>query len=102
MRRGGTITFMYEYESRKSAEHLLCDPPASDADEYVVVQLEVEATIEDWHPQVNPDLNQPGCPAEGGAVTDLTVRLPDGTELNPIPDELYEQLCDKVIEEHVT
>lgn len=95
MRPGGTVTITYEHEMRvhKASE-------VGDADDYEDVTLEVEAKIADYHPQRAADLNQPGEPADGGEVEDMTVRLPDGTVMDPIPAELYDHLCTKLTEEH--
>lgn len=88
---GGSVTFTYEWE---------CEPATED-DEYEYVDLEVSATISDYYPAVRYLRNgDPGYPAEGGEVEDLTVTMPDGTEMKEIPDDLYEALCDKAIEEH--
>ena len=36
----------------------------------------------------------PGCPAEGGEVEEITVARGDGTELDPIPPRLYDELVE--------
>ena len=42
----------------------------------------------------------PGFPAEGGQLEEYTVRLPDGTELAEIPDNLLEEIETRAWEVH--
>lgn len=80
MRHGCKVSFEYEWER-----------PGHDIGEVLV---QVEATISDYYPAVNYLRNgDPGYPAEGGEVEDLKVFLPGGTELTPIPDDLYNILA---------
>lgn len=90
MTPGGRVNFTYEWEVE----------PVNDDDDGVRL-LDVEATISDYYPAVRYLSNgDPGYPAEGGEVEDLTVTMPDGSELTDIPNELYEALCDRAQEEH--
>ena len=60
------ITTEYEWES-----------PDPDVEEAVIVT--VEATITDYHPAVMHLSNgDPGYPAEGGDIEDITITGPDG------------------------
>lgn len=63
------------------------------------ILLDVSATVSAYYPAVHYLRNgDPGYPAEGGEVEDMVVTLPNGTELSPIPDTLYEDLEDLAAE----
>ncbi|MCH7865937.1 MAG: hypothetical protein IIC56_12075 [Proteobacteria bacterium] len=63
--------------------------------------IQVSATINDYHPAVYYLANgDPGYPEEGGEVEDLKVWLPDGTELHPIPEDLYKVLSETAVEKY--
>lgn len=64
------------------------------------VALEVEARLSARHPAVYHLRNgDPGWPAEGGEVEELVATLPDGSLLDPIPDDLYDRLADMAEQE---
>lgn len=89
--RGGKVSFSYEWEQ---------NPPNEDG-ESQYLKVEVEASISDYHPEVRTLRNgDPGWPAEGGEVESLTVVMPDGSTLSPIPGRLYDELVERAIEEH--
>ena len=83
MPRGTNVNFEYEYEL-----------PESNADgEYEIILLDVSASISDYYPAVMYLRNgDPGYPAEGGEVEDLTVTGPDGLEWDSIPEALLAKL----------
>ena len=88
MTKGGAVNFTYMYETIDSL------------DEIEEIELSVEAKITDYHPAVCYQRNGvPGCPEEGGEVEDLTVTLPDGTDMDPIPEALYDALESKAREQ---
>lgn len=87
---GGQVSFTYEWDR------------LDENDEEVCTMLNATATISTYHPAVMYLRNgDPGYPAEGGEVEDMEVSLPDGTKLDPIPDELYETLCNQAREEDI-
>ena len=82
MIRGGRVSFASEWE--RDGE---------------LIELDVVAKISDYHPPIYRLSNgDPGWPAEGGEVEDMTVRLPDGTELENVPEPLYNSLCEQATE----
>lgn len=84
MIRGGTVNFIHDLEVGDDA-----------------IQLDVTAEVSDYYPAVMYLRHgDPGYPAEGGEVESLTVYMPDGSEMHPVPDDLYDTLCDKAEEEH--
>jgi len=86
---GGKFNFTYILEEEEDGEDL------------VEVLLDVSGTISDAHDAVMHQRNgDPGWPAEGGEVEDLTVIMPGGVVMNPIPDELYETLCERALDEN--
>ena len=85
MTPGGKVSFTYTGERGEDDE----------------VPIEIEAEISDYYPAVFHLRNgEPGYPAEGGEVEEFTTCLPDGTELQDIPSELNERICELAIEEH--
>lgn len=57
--------------------------------------LSVCATISAYYPAVRHLRNgDPGYPEEGGEVEDLSVVLPDGSEMHQIPEALYNELVE--------
>lgn len=77
--RGGSVNFTYEWE-----------PPEDDAEP---IELEVSATIMDYDPGCMCLRNgDPGYPPEGGNAEDIEVEFPDGTKMDPIPEELLDKL----------
>ncbi len=87
MTPGGTVNFTYEWER---------EPTAPDGD-HEYIELEVEAKISDYRPMT---IGDPGDPAEGGEVVELTVVLPSGIELVYMTQELRSTLETMAIEEH--
>ena len=86
MIRGGPVSFEHEWERHEG------DPE---------VLIQVSATINDYHPAVYYLANgDPGYPEEGGDVENLKVWLPDGTELYPIPEDLYKVLVEQAVEKY--
>ncbi len=91
MRRGGKVSFSYEWEQT----------PSNDDGECQYLKVEVEASISNYHPEVITQRNgDPGWPAEGGEVESIVVTMPDGSNLNPIPGKLYDELVERAVEEH--
>ncbi len=79
--RGTNVSFEYEYE-----------PPEDEAE---TLMLDVSASISDYYPAVMYLNNgDPGYPAEGGEVEDLTVIGPDGITWDDIPHALLARLED--------
>ncbi len=63
------------------------------------ILLDVSADVSPFVPMLQYLSNgDPGYPAEGGEVEDLTVTLPDGKSFTP-PYGLYTLLVEKAIEE---
>lgn len=88
MRRGTDVNFEYEYEL-----------PEPDGDGETLL-LDVSAHISDYHPAVMYLRNgDPGYPAEGGEVEDLTVIGPDGIKWDSIPEALMSILEDMAFDE---
>lgn len=82
---GGRVDFQFEHQ----------------LDDGAVVMLDATATISAYYPAVMYMSNgDPGYPAEGGEVEDMTVFTEDGTEMKTIPDELYDRICEKAQEVH--
>ena len=90
MIRGTNVNFEYEYEL----------PDADASDDIPTLMLDVSATITDYYPAVMYLCNgDPGYPAEGGEVDDLTVVGPDGVEWDDIPTALQDKLEDMARDE---
>ncbi len=88
MPRGTNINFEYEYELPE---------PNGDGE---TLLLDVSAHISDYYPAVMYLRNgDPGYPAEGGEVEDLTVVGPDGIEWGTIPEALLSKLEDIAFDE---
>lgn len=84
------VNFEYEYEV----------PCADDAEECEILLLDVSASFSDYSPAVMYLSNgDPGYPAEGGEIEELTVVGPDGIEWDSIPDALLSKLEDMAIDE---
>ncbi len=82
--RGCDVGFEYELETE----------PDEDG-EVETLLLDVTASITDYYPAVMYMNNgDPGYPAEGGEVEDLTVTGPDGIAWADIPPALLEKLED--------
>ncbi len=94
MLRGGQVSFTYEWEDLPEEYTGL----AGDS-----MILYVSAKISDYSPAMRYLRNgDPGRDAEGGEVEDLEVSLPDGSFMDPIPDDLYDTLCTAAKEEHAS
>ncbi len=92
MVRGGQVNFIYKWEDLPEGYTGLVGDS---------IILYVSAKISDYHPAVRYLCNgDPGWDAEGGGVEDLEVSLPDGSFMDPIPDDLYDALCTEAQEEH--
>lgn len=90
---GGTVHFTYFWERLVSDE-------VGGEDEYEEVQLEVSAVISTYHPAVRHTRGgDPGWPEEGGEISSMEVLLPNGSSLNPIPNDLYDTLSELAREE---
>ncbi len=85
MPRGTNVSFEYEYEL-----------PEPDGDgEFETLLLDVDAFVTAYYPAVMYLRNgDPGYPAEGGEIEDLTVTGPDGIEWDSIPEALMSKLED--------
>ncbi len=82
MIRGADVNFEYEYE-----------PPEDVDGDSETLMLDVSASITDYYPAVMYLNNgDPGYPAEGGEVEDLTVVDPDGCTWDDIPHALLAEL----------
>ena len=84
--KGGSVEFDYEWE-----------PPQEDAEPII---LSVSANVSDYDPGVLSGPPENCYPPEGGEVDGVEITLPDGSIMNPIPDDLYQALCDKATNEH--
>lgn len=72
--------------------HIIFDHELED-DEGRVSTVSVCVSVSEYRPAVRYLRNgDPGYPAEGGEVEEITVALSDGTEMNPIPEDLYDAL----------
>ena len=92
MTAGGQVAFTYEWET----------PPNSPDDEPDYIELRVTAQISQFHPAVMHLSNgDPGYPAEGGEVEGIEASFPDGSVLDPIPDDLYALLEKRASQEEV-
>lgn len=90
MPRGTDVNFEYEYEL----------PEPNGDGEYETLLLDVNAHISDYHPAVMYLRNgDPGYPAEGGEVEDLTIIGPDGVEWDSISEVLMSKLEDMAYDE---
>lgn len=90
MINGTNVSFEYEYEL----------PEADASDDIPTLMLDVSATITDYYPSVMYLSNgDPGYPAEGGEVEDLTVIGPNGVEWVDIPPALQAKLEDMARDE---
>lgn len=90
MIHGTDVEFVYEYE----------DPEPNEHGDYETVLLDVTAHISPYYPAVMYLRNgDPGYPAEGGEVEDLEVTGPDGFTWTVIPDDLYDTLEDRALDE---
>ncbi len=89
MPSGTDVSFEYEYE-----------PPELNGEECETLILDVSASISAYYPAVMYMRNgDPGYPAEGGEVEDLTVTGPDGIEWESIPEALLAKLEEMAIEQ---
>ncbi len=89
MPRATDVNFEYEYE-----------PPELNGEECEILLLDVSATLSAYYPAVMYMRNgDPGYPAEGGEVEDVTVTGPDGIEWSSIPEALLVKLEEMAYEQ---